>query len=262
MTMSTIKDPVDRLIEELESVELLAEDGQNLETLWHRACINLLIESILYQLRGRDDFFVGGNMFIYFNLDQARNRDFRGPDFFFVDGVSLLPQREYWATWLEGGRYPDVIIELLSPSTAEEDRTTKYQVYQDIFHTRNYYCYDPFTRQLEGWEFRQGQYEPLTPDAHGRLWCSALGLWLGTWEGEYQRGTATWLRWYDPEGNLVLLEEEAARQRAEQEHQRAEQEAQRAEQERQRAEAAEAELARLRELLARQQEERGENGEE
>jgi Uma2 family endonuclease len=235
---TTAKDPVDRLIAELESVELVAEDGKNLESLWHRICINLLIETILYHLRGREDFFVGGNMFIYFDIEQARNRNFRGPDFFFVQGARLRPMRDYWAVWQEGGRYPDVIIELLSPTTADEDRTTKREVYEQTFHTRNYYCYDPATQQLEGWELRGGRYEDLQPDEHGRLWCSVLGLWLGRWEGEYQRTPATWLRWYDGEGNLVPLEQEA-------EHQRAEQE-------RLRADAAEAEVARLRTLLEQQ----------
>jgi hypothetical protein len=96
------------------------------------------------------------------------------------------------------------------------------------------------------------------------MWSEQLKLWLGTWEGTYLDLPATWLRFYDSERNLLPLAEEAAehqieveRQRAEMaygraevEKQRAEVEKQRAEEERQRAEAAEAELARLRLLLA------------
>jgi hypothetical protein len=66
-----------------------------------------------------------------------------------------------------------------------------------------------------------------------------------------------WLRFFTPDGQLVLTAEEAAAQRAqaeyqraEAERQRAEAEQQRAEAERQRAQAAEAELARLRALLS------------
>jgi hypothetical protein len=73
-----------------------------------------------------------------------------------------------------------------------------------------------------------------------------------------------WLRWYDREGRWILtpaeLEQERAeqekqraeqeKQRAEQEKQRAEQEKQRAEQEKQRADLAEAEIAKLKQLLA------------
>ncbi|MGB3206039.1 MAG: hypothetical protein WBB28_13695, partial [Crinalium sp.] len=49
-----------------------------------------------------------------------------------------------------------------------------------------------------------------------------LGFWLGTWEGTIDRETALWLRFYDTDGNLVLLPEEAAQQQAEQQRQRAE----------------------------------------
>jgi Uma2 family endonuclease len=225
---------------ELEEVtrNLVDNDGEPLESSWHRACINLLVSSILWLFRDRTDFYVGGNMFVYFNLQQARDRDFRGPDFFFVRGGNLHPQRPYWAVWMEGGRYPEVIIELLSPRTAHEDRTTKRVIYEQTFHAPNYFCYDPITGQLEGWELHGGLYEPLQPNEHGWLWSSVLQLWVGTWNGEYLRENATWLRFYDTNGQLVPVQEEAERQRADAE--------------RQRADAAEAELARLRALLAQQ----------
>jgi Uma2 family endonuclease len=251
-------------LESLKNLPLLEDDGEPLETPWHRACMTLLIEAVLYWLRDRTDFYVGGNMFVYYSPQQAMDRDYRGPDFFFVKGVSLEPPRRVWAVWFEGGRLPDVIIELLSPTTAREDRTTKKDLYEQTFQTRNYFCYDPFAGVLEGWQLRGGRYEPLVPNERGWLWCPELQLWLGTWEGEFQRVTTTWLRWYDPDGQVVPIPAEAEyqraveeRQRAEaadrravEERQRAEAERQRAEAERQRAEAAEAELARLRALLA------------
>ncbi len=59
------------------------------------------------------------------------------------------------------------------------------------------------------------QYQPITPNKQGWLWCQRLGLWLATWEGTIDRETAVWLRFYDQAGNLVLLPEEAANARAE-----------------------------------------------
>jgi Putative restriction endonuclease len=126
---------------------------------------------------------MGGNTFIYFSEEQARNRDFRGPAIFFVDGVKGEPMRPYWAVRLEGWRYPDVIIELLSLRTATADRTTKKDIYEQVFHTAEYYCYDPITQQLEGWQLHCGRYQPLTPNSQGWLWCDRLQLWLGTWSG-------------------------------------------------------------------------------
>lgn len=66
-----------------------------------------------------------------------------------------------------------------------------------------------------------GRYQPLRPDARGWLWSETLELWLGTWSGIIQREPAIWLRFYDRDGNLVPLPEEAALALAEQERERA-----------------------------------------
>jgi len=95
--------------------------------------MTLLIELVGLHLMGRKDYFVGGNMFIYFDAKQARDRNFRGPDFFFVWEASLNPPRPYWAVWDEGGKYPDVIIELTSPTTASEDYGVKKMTYERVF---------------------------------------------------------------------------------------------------------------------------------
>ncbi|MDT9237265.1 MAG: hypothetical protein P5675_26870, partial [Limnospira sp. PMC 917.15] len=62
----------------------------------------------------------------------------------------------------------------------------------------------------------------LEANERGWLWCETLGFWLGTWSGTIDREEAIWLRFYDTEGNLVLLPEEAERQKAESAEQRAE----------------------------------------
>ncbi|MSU77764.1 MAG: hypothetical protein EXS16_06680 [Gemmataceae bacterium] len=69
---------------------LISEDGENLESDWHRIELNLLIELTDQWITGRDDYFVGGNMFIYFDEEHARNRNFRGPDYFFVWGAESV----------------------------------------------------------------------------------------------------------------------------------------------------------------------------
>jgi Uma2 family endonuclease len=242
----------------LAALPLVETDGVPLETPWHRTAINLLIEVILLLLRNRTDFYVGGNMFLYYSAQQVRNREFRGPDFFYVNGVDRNRPRQWWAVWEEGGRTPDVIIELLSPSTAEADRTTNRTLAERIFHTAEYFCYEPETNMLEGWRMgSRRRYRAIRPNEHGWLWSEELQLWLGAWTGTYQETTATWLRFYDREGRLVPTEQEAEKQQteaalrqADAEKQRAEAEKQRAETEKQRADTAESELARLRARLA------------
>ena len=173
-------------------VELIETDGEPLESPWHSWRIALLIDSIRSHLHPRTDFFTAGNMFLYFSEVQARNRDYRGPDFFFVAGVDGLKPRRWWAISEEEGRFPDVIMELLSPTTADSDRTVKKNLYERTFQTPEYYCYDPDTSKLEGWRLgAEGRYEDIEPDEHGWLWSEQLQLSIGSWNGSYlcQSGT-------------------------------------------------------------------------
>jgi hypothetical protein len=189
---------------------------------------------------------------------------------FWVGGVDPTRERQVWIAWEEDGRLPDVIVELLSPSTAHKDRTEKKDLYARVFGTAEYFLHDPETRELEGWRLAQKFYRPIQPDENGRLWSEQLGVFLGVWHGTVQRRKDGWVRLFRSDGSLIPTEAEAERQRAEAadqraeaerrqaeaerrraeaEHQRAEMADQRAEAERQRAEAAEAENARLRALL-------------
>lgn len=227
---------------------LISSDGVPLESDWHVIEISLLRELVHQQLAGRQDFFAGGNMFIYFDEEHARNRNFRGPDFFFVWGASPMPLRPYWAVWKEGGRYPDVIIELLSQATADVDLATKKDIYEQVFHTSEYFCYDPDARKLDGWRLEKRKYRPIKPNEKGWLESEQLGLWLGTWSGLHLNRDTTWLRFYTPEGILVptIAESTAmAQQRAAVAQQQAAVAQQAINEQRRRAEVAEAELARL-----------------
>jgi len=196
---------------ELPNIPLLETDGEPLETDWHRVAIALLLEMLYFCWRGRTDFFAGGNMFIYYSEQQVRAQDYRGPDFFCVKGVDGTSQRKYWVVWLEDGKYPDAIIELLSPRTAVIDRTTKKTLYESTFRTPEYFCYDPDARRLEGWRLNgQHRYQDIPANENGWLWSEELQLWLGTWEGSYLERSATWLRFYDDQGRLVPTRAEAA----------------------------------------------------
>jgi Uma2 family endonuclease len=239
--------------------DLPTEDGEPLESNKHRAQGSLLIE-LMQQGRGnRKDYYAGANMFIYYSAEQGLESKrtggrskYRGPDFFVVLDVDGSYDRDSWEAWHEAGRYPNMIVEFLSESTAESDKTTKKQLYAQTFRTPNYFYFDPYSNELTGFDLINGEYQQLLPNEHGRLWCRELGWWLGLWTGEYQGHTHTWLRFFTPDGQLIPTAAEAESQRAEAERQRAEAESQRAEAERQRAESAEAELARLRALLQAQ----------
>ena len=193
------------------SKNLIYEDGIPMETDWHRAAMNLLIEIIAYFWRHRKDFYVGGNMFVYFDPDQIKKRNFRGPDFFVVNGVADSSRwRDAWVLWEEDGLAPSIVIELTSSSTEADDKGPKKEIYEQILRVPEYFCYNPQTTELVGWRLQAGDYVKLQPDEQGRLWSEELELSLGPWQGEYLSRPNRWLRFFDDEGNLILTEAEAA----------------------------------------------------
>ncbi len=106
--------------------------------------------------------------------------------------------------WHEDGKYPNLIVEILSDTTADTDRELKKQIYQDIFRTPDYFWFDPETLELAGFHLVDGQYQPLEPNSRGYLWSQQLGLYLGIYQEQ--------LRFFTPEERLVPTPEEAAEQ--------------------------------------------------
>src|SRR5262249_31005154 len=130
-------------------LELPSDDGEPMETNEHRMQMVLLIQSLKDAWIAHEDFFVGGNMFVYFSGAQVKHNDFRGPDVFVVLGTSRRSRRS-WVAWGENGKLPDVVIELLSDSTSAVDRGEKKRIYSKIWKTTNYFLFDPISGELEG----------------------------------------------------------------------------------------------------------------
>jgi Uma2 family endonuclease len=199
-----------------------------MESQRHKMQMDLLIDTFSTWLEQREDGYASGNMFVYFSLAQLKNQDFRGPDFFAVLGVPK-GERRSWVVW-EEGRGPDVVIELLSPTTAATDKNEKKLIYQNQMRVSDYFWFDPFNPDdWAGFSLQHGVYQPIAPDEENHLVSQALGLLLLHWQGSYKGVETTWLRWATLEGELLPTMEEQERQRTEQERQRTEQERQRAE---------------------------------
>ena len=191
--------------------ELPYDDGEPMESDRHRKQMNVLIESLDDAWRDRDDVYVGGNMFVYFSELQAKKNDFRGPDVFVVLDT-VRRERKSWVVWGENGRTPDVVIELLSPSTEGVDRGEKMRVYSKLLHVAHYYLFDPMSGALEGYTLDSAAraYVPTLPDESGDVPCSALGLRLGVRHGRLLGVEADWLRWVDHAGQVIPTPEERA----------------------------------------------------
>lgn len=85
-----------------------------------------------------------------------------------------------------------------------------------MFHTPEYFWYDPYKGELQGYRLVADEYEPIPPDAQGRVWSQVLGASVGVWEGVWQGRHRRWVRLYDREGRLVPTQAEWERQLREQ----------------------------------------------
>ena len=216
-------------------------DGIPMETERHRLQIEILINSLKPWLG--EQGYVSGNMFVYFSAKQLKNEAFRGPDVFVTLGVSSQ-ERKSWVVW-EEGKAPDIVIELLSETTAKKDKGQKKQIYQDKLRVPEYYWFDPHNpSDFKGFKLDERVYKALSFQNDCFI-SQSLGLKLSLWRGIYKGVDAMWLRWATLNGDLLLLPEEAEAQRANIAEQYAEQEKQRANVAEQRAERL---AQRLREL--------------
>jgi Uma2 family endonuclease len=205
---------------------LLLPDGQifsdepPLESDLHFQQIALLWECLDWFWRDRQDYYAAGNMTVYYSPEKITTREFRGPDFFVALDTVKHP-RTSWVIWNEGGKFPNVIIELLSDSTARTDRGPKKLLYQDRFQTPEYFWFNPWVKprsrkpqEFRGFRLIDGRYIELLPDANGWLWSQELQLYLGIHHEQ--------LRYFTPQGELVPTRGEWEMQRADLEMQRAE----------------------------------------
>ncbi|HET6884536.1 MAG TPA: Uma2 family endonuclease [Pirellulales bacterium] len=147
--------------------------------------------------------YIGRNMMLYY--EEGDPRKHVSPDVFLTIGVAKEPQRDAYFTWLEGGRAPDLVVEITSKSTRKEDEVKKYALYQGVLHVKEYFLFDPrgeyIKPRLKGYRLQGEQYLPIDEIA-GRLPSQVLGLDFAA-DGQM-------LQLYDPATDARLLTEEEA----------------------------------------------------
>jgi len=190
----------------------LLSDEPPVETERHLWQIFILLASLKWWWRDRftdpaqqrKDYFAAGNLTIYYSTRQRRSEDLRGPDFFVVLNTDYK-ERASWMVWAEEGKYPNLIVEILSKTTASTDRGLKKQLYQEVFRTPEYFWFDPFSLEFEGFRLCDGRaYEEIESSEQGWLWSQELELFLGI--------VGARLRFLTAEGMVVPTPEEAAQQ--------------------------------------------------
>ena len=198
------------------------------------------IGSVLQQLHPDGQYCIGQDCGIYWRETEPPERGAEAPDWFYVPNVppDLNGQiRRSYVLWREFIA-PTIALEFASGDGSEErDRTPlgvsatgevqkpgKFWVYETIMRIPFYGIYQINSGRLELYHLIEGVYEPMIANERGHYAIAPLGVELGVWQGTYQNQTQQWLRWWDLQGNLLLIGAERARlaeQQAEQAEQRA-----------------------------------------
>jgi len=202
-------------------IEYPASDGEPIaETGVHVKAIIAIVSMLWAYFRHRKDVYIGGDMFWYYEEGSPHKR--LAPDVFVAFGVTTAERRS-WLMW-EEQKVPEVVFEITSRSTRAEDLGSKKGLYEWL-GVKEYFLFDPLDEylrpRLQGFRLVNGLYQAISATG-SEVASDFLGLSL--------YAEADKLRFHVPQTGAPLpLPDEEADARA----------------------AAEAEVARLREELAR-----------
>jgi Uma2 family endonuclease len=163
---------------EVEQIEYPESDGKPMaETDVHRDWMWRILDILRQRYRGQQ-VYVASNLFVYY--EEGDPSKSVAPDDFVVKDCDPSRRRTF-QIWDEGGKVPDVAIEVTSRSTRRDDRSFKPQIYRQI-GVKEYFLYDPTAEYLrpplQGFRLEHGDYRRIKPDATGALRCEELDITL------------------------------------------------------------------------------------
>lgn len=180
----------------------------------HRT-ITYATEALHSHFRNSPDVHVRGDMFVYYRNGDPDVQIV--PDLMVIRGIDVAPQKSY-RIW-EVGVVPQFVMEVLSPSTYEDDKGDKKFVYERL-GVQEYWLFDPqgglldpqTDRRVQGYCLNgREEYEDIPPRSYGCVRSAILELDVCAVDGN--------LRFWDYSSGLFLRrlsEETEAREREEQ----------------------------------------------
>ncbi|MBD2620389.1 Uma2 family endonuclease [Microcystis flos-aquae FACHB-1344] len=178
---------------------------------------NLLLSLLALIWSGRDDWYFGVDMAVYYNPDESAFV----PDGFLAVGVNHdTGERGRLSYILWGEKYilPILFLEVISEKKYNSEYEEKFLNYQTL-GILYYAIYNPLSgrrgrfknrQRLEVYKLISGKYELLESE-NNRVWLPEIGLALGYEKGEHIAWYREWLYWYDQSGNRYLTAEERAK---------------------------------------------------
>ena len=154
------------------------------QSVWHGEAVGLATAALRHHFRDRDDVLVAMELVVYYV--RGNDRAWLQPDVQVVFGMKRGENRSTFKVW-EEGKAPDFVLEVASPSTAENDARHKAREYAGI-GVREYWRLDPEGTMmgvpLEGYRAsgsRYGRVESVAgPGGVEYLRSRVLGLDLRT----------------------------------------------------------------------------------
>jgi Uma2 family endonuclease len=170
-------------------VEYPTSDGKPMgETDLHRSVMVETIEALKMHYAGQQ-VYVSGNILLYYRPGNKRRHV--SPDVLVARGLEPH-DRDSYLLW-EEGRAPNVVIEVTSRSTRDEDLEDKLEIYRDEIGVAEYFLFDPRSEYLDpalqGYRLSRGRFVPIK-SVDGRLASAELKLQLQSDAGR--------LRFFDP----------------------------------------------------------------
>lgn len=246
-----------------DHTQLPESDGTFVKNFQEHPQSLILTDSIgptLQRLHPDGQYCIGQDCGIYWRETEPPENGAVDPDWFYVPSVPPLLDGKIRRSYVLWREYitPTIALEFASGDGSEErDRTPllrstegevakpgKFWVYERIMHIPFYGIYEVKNGKLEVYHLIEGVYQKMPPNERGHYPITPMLLELGLWHGTYQnQPEQLWLRWWDFNGNLLLIgfeeaererqKKEQALQQLEQERQEKEQALQQVEQERQ-----------------------------
>ncbi|NER29154.1 MAG: Uma2 family endonuclease [Symploca sp. SIO1C4] len=189
------------------------------------------IGPVLQKLHPDGQYAIGQDCGIYWRQTEPPEKGAEAPDWFYVPNVPPKLDgkiRRSYVLWRELIA-PLIVLEFASGDGSEERNQTplsfstqgevtkpgKFWVYERIMRIPYYGIYQINNGKLEVYNLVNGFYELMAANERFHYPIMPLGVELGLWEGSYQNQTQLWLRWWNQQGELLLIGEERA-QKAEQ----------------------------------------------
>ena len=181
------------------------------------------IAPVLQRLHPDGQYAIGQDCGIYWRETDPPEKGAEAPDWFYVPNVPPKLNGEIRRSYVLWREYktPLIALEFASGNGEEERNQTplsanlgvkpgKFWVYEQIMRIPYYGIFEIKSDRLEVYHLVDVAYQKLESNERGHYPIPPLQVELGLWRGTYLNQTQTWLRWWDNQGNLLLIGEERA----------------------------------------------------